>query len=271
MKAYYINLARRLDRRSAMEERLGEQEIPFERIEATTPEYLSQELKDRYCDPAKRYWQTAPELCCSVSHLAALATFVRSGASHGLILEDDAVLSPFLKTFLDDFAPAPPAAGLVRIEADKDHMRLGSVATAQIGPIALHQNFGNATGAAAYVVSRKAAQRILAGTELLQFMTDQALFNPDQKLARELGVLQASPGLAVQEFMLLGAPDSHVGSDLAQNRRDRMRDEVTAFRFYRLLPRALDFWQRDVVGAIRKAWHKRVSGAQKREVPFLAR
>ncbi|MDB5473950.1 MAG: hypothetical protein JWP99_1253, partial [Devosia sp.] len=132
----------------------------------------------------------------------------------------------------------------------------------------LHEAGG---GAAAYIVSRAGAQRIVSGEEILANLTDQALFNPRAPLSRELKVLQLVPALAMQEDRVKTDQkiDRLQTSDLEPLRHERGRRDGqnfwrrAAFNFY-------DLVERDIVGAVRKLWNKHLHHVIKRDIPFKA-
>ena len=128
MRIFYINLDRRTDRRTQMEERLANLGLAASRLSAITPDQLSDADRAFSCNPQKFYWMTPEECACTQSHLKALRAFLDSGDSHGLILEDDAVLSPRLPGFLNTFQHAPPPIDIVRLETFLDVQRLAPAA-----------------------------------------------------------------------------------------------------------------------------------------------
>src|SRR5690606_22896953 len=99
MKAYFINLARRTDRRDWMESQFAKLGLDAKRVQAVTPDDISPEQRQASCDPHRYHWMTEVELACSLSHIRAMQTFLDEGRSHGLIFEDDLHLSPRLPAF----------------------------------------------------------------------------------------------------------------------------------------------------------------------------
>ncbi|UJW83934.1 glycosyltransferase family 25 protein [Devosia sp. SL43] len=271
MRAYYINLARRPERQETMERRFSELGIVFERIEATTPADITHEQRARFCDPTAYRWQTEGELACSLSHTMALRAFLATNETHAAIFEDDAILSATLPRFMDAFAGAAGNIDVLRLETDNARLRLSPAPEASIAGFAVHQLYNAGGGAAAYIVSRRAAERILDGEEILANLTDQALFNPLAPLSRSLVVRQLVPALAIQEDRVMPVEQRNrlETSDLEPLRRDR--GAVDGANFWRRSAYNLyDLWQRDIVDAFRKLWNRYALGVTKTDIPFQA-
>ena len=265
MRIFYINLARRTDRRAFMEEQFARLGLAASRIEAVTPADLEPEDIERWCNPRRVLWLTPGELCCSVSHLRALEAFLASGDAWAAIFEDDAVLSTRLPAFLDAFDTAPPAADLVRIETALRHLTLQSGGE-PVGGMRLARYVGWEPGGAGYLVSRQAAAAITASNEMRRRPVDRALFHWSSPLFRRLAVRQTDRGLCIQARSHAGATELH--SDLTDRRQRHAAERPYAARH--LLYRSLLILNRDVFLAAWKAWHRFVLGAERRRVEFAA-
>lgn len=267
MRAYYINLAQRPARRAAMEARFAALGIDAERVEALTPAAVTDAQRARYCDPAAYRWQTEGELACSLSHCEAMRRFLATDAPFAAIFEDDAILSPSLAALLAEVDRAAPAVDLIRLETDNSRLRLPPRADGVLAGYSLFRLHSAGGGAAGYIASRRAAQRILAGEEILGDLTDQALFNPDARLPKALVMRQLDPALVVQEDRAAEADGSRAGSDLEPLRRHRGATDGRNF-WQRTRHNIRDFWQRDIIAALRNLWLARVHGVRKRAIAF---
>jgi glycosyl transferase family 25 len=253
----YINLARRTDRRAFMDEQFARLGLAATRIEAVTPEDLTEAERGA----RREHWISGAlsdaALCCSLSHHRALNALLATSEPWGLILEDDAVLSTRLPAFLEAFAKAPPKALLVRIEASIDaHLTLGRD-TARFDGVGLHRYTGGGIGSAGYLMSREGARMVLDDDVTCRTDIDTAMFHDTVGLARRLRPLQANPGLCVQAQSLGGAVQSHARSDLAGSR--------SPSRWWQQAAKAL---HRDVIQALRKAWWRFALGGERTKVPF---
>ncbi len=91
---YFINLARRTDRRERLETRLHALGLTGIRIDAVIPDTIPARRHEAPSgDRRKNRRMTIPEVACLMSHRRALETFLDSGAPVGVILEDDVILA----------------------------------------------------------------------------------------------------------------------------------------------------------------------------------
>lgn len=267
MRSYYINLANRPQRRANMEQRFAALGLEVERIEALTPADVTPAQRRLYCNPMAYRWQTEGELACSLSHLAAMRAFLQSGAPFAAIFEDDAILSPALPQLLAAFEATPLGIDLLRLETDNARLRVSPKPTGAVGGHDLYRLYSAGGGAAAYVLNRKAAQRALAGDEILGNLTDQALFNPYAPLSRHLVVRQLDPALAIQEDRLGKPGERLASSDLERLRVKRGSSDRHLF-WRRWAYNFYDFVARDILAALRNLWLKQTRGVIKYAIPF---
>src|SRR3954463_1291070 len=114
MDIYLINLARRPDRLAAMEIQARRLGLALTRIDA---------VDARNSSPSPPFAARGPlgeiplgDQCCAMSHIRAWQALMQSGRSHGVVLEDDVVLSPGAQTMLKSADWVPPAVELVKLE-----------------------------------------------------------------------------------------------------------------------------------------------------------
>lgn len=248
-----------------MEERFSALGISPVRVEAATPADIGEDLRKAYCDPNAFRWQTPPELACSLSHLRMLELFLKTEDSFAAIFEDDAILSADLGAFLDAYEAAAPDIDLLHLETDYARLRLSPKPDLSLADIGLYQAFNTLRGSAGYIVSRRAARRILAGPEVLRLMTDQALFNPFERPCRELVVRQADPALVIQEDCI--DRNAKGASDLDAHRLQRHDSNARNFG-RRIVFNLADLLSRDLWQPVVKAWHEYGRGAARRIVAF---
>ncbi len=198
---FVINLARATQRRATLEPRLQELGITATWVEAL--DVLEATEEEIYAGFAR----TGPwgplrpgDVACCQSHKRAWQTFVDSGAPIGLILEDDVVLSDHLTDWVADAAWWPQGVGIVKIERWNSRTMKIVIGTpeAHVHGCDLCPLISRHPGAAAYFVSRAAAQRLLQIDPQTTPM-DALLFAPlTHALPREIKVLQSKPALAYQ-------------------------------------------------------------------------
>lgn len=264
MRIYYINLDRRADRRSEMENQFARLGLAAERIAAVTPPDLTEEQKARSCDPRRRHWMTEVELCCSLSHIKALDRFLRDGGENALILEDDVLLSAALPAFLAEYAAQRRTIGILRLETDLYGQRLTPPVEAPINTISIRKSWSWAAGSAAYIVSREAARTIIESGELLRLQVDGALFNPYETLSRRIAIRHCLPALAIQIDRLdAGRQDSDIASSRAQHEAPMPLPPLQ--RVFRTLT---GIAKTEILIGSQRLFHTIFGGARKMPVPF---
>ena len=181
MDLYLINLARRPDRLASMQaqaERLG---LRFTRLEA---------LDAKEADPAAidRWFRGSGPLgeiprgdkCCSLSHRMAWEKLVASGAPYAAVLEDDVVLKDRAAFALGGSDWISEGTDLIKLE----HYGPAGQSVLLSDFRDVGQGFRIArmrsrhTGAAAYILSRRAAELLLAASSF-DLPVDHLLFNPN--------------------------------------------------------------------------------------------
>lgn len=106
MKAFVLNLERHTERRKAIEKQLKAREIEFEILSGVDGQCLSADTLNSVYSPSKTQsflgrQLTNGEIGCVLSHCMALRRVVSDNLSAALILEDDAFISPMVKSITD--------------------------------------------------------------------------------------------------------------------------------------------------------------------------
>src|SRR5215472_9407764 len=109
MDIYLINLARRGDRRTAMEAQAQRLGLGLTRLEALDAKDVGPDILERWFQPDGPLGEIPRgDKCCSLSHRMAWAKLIASGAPYAAVLEDDVVLKDAAAFPLgsDDWIPA---------------------------------------------------------------------------------------------------------------------------------------------------------------------
>jgi glycosyl transferase, family 25 len=255
----YINLAHRTDRRARMETQLGRLGLRAACIDALTSADIDPTLLDRHTSRRRLEHVTPTELACALSHHKAIRAFLASGETHGLILEDDVILSAQVPELL-----SRPLDGfdILRLETYFDPQHHSKADRATIGRFAIEPIGCRCAGAAAYIVTRQAAEAVLSEPSALSRPFDFVLFYPFRKPGRHLRTLQLVPALAVQEDRLHGTP---YAGDVQQQ-----VDNRTPKPGHLRLPHAIGhFWLTDISINIEKTFN-RVTGRTDRKIVPVA-
>lgn len=266
MQIYYINLDRSSERRVFMEGQFGRLGLSATRIEATAEASLTKEQLARHCDPRHGAWVMPRELCCTLSHIRTLEIFLASTARYALILEDDALLSRSLPRFLSAYESENERFDFCRIETSLEPVRRIDGRDPDIAGVAISRVFSQSAGTAAYVVSRRAAERLAASPLLLVKPLDNVLGDPYNPVFRGLTVRHADPGLAIQTRLLEAGEGPSLATEIGGRRK---RAEMERPHFWRRLPHIVaSALERDVVIGVRRTFHRYVDGARRKRIPF---
>jgi glycosyl transferase family 25 len=181
MDLYLINLARRPDRLALMAAQAEKLGLRLTRLDA---------LDAKEADPARidRWFQAGGPLgeipkgdkCCSLSHRMAWEKLVASGAPYAAVLEDDVVLTEGAAFALGGDAWIPHGLDLIKLEhygPPGQSVLLSDFREAGHG-FRLGRMRSRHTGAAAYILSRRAAELLLA-IPRFDLPVDHLLFNPN--------------------------------------------------------------------------------------------
>lgn len=195
--AVVINLDRHAERLAWFSENARSVKLDFERIVAV-------DAKDEVARPQIESIRkpgnglSDAEAACILSHRKAWQYLLDSEYPYLAIFEDDLHLSRDLPALLDR-ALIPDNAHLIKLEVP-----VGKVSSSKkplVGYLgrSLHRLFTKAYGAAAYIVSRSCAIRLLAYTSYCEEPVDVVLFDDQSPIWREFGVLQIVPAPCIQD------------------------------------------------------------------------
>jgi glycosyl transferase family 25 len=214
MRLYLINLDRRPDRLAAMTAGAGALGLALTRIAAVDATSADPAELDRWFAPSGPLGEIPRgDKACFLSHRRAWEAFLATGDAHAVVLEDDVRLSPAAPALLASDAWVPADAGLVKLEhygprgqrvllTDFRNLSLPpprQAATAVGEDFQLARMLSRHTGAAAYLLSRAAAQLLLDQTHF-DLPVDHLMFNPNNsKLFARLRPFQLLPAIARQQ------------------------------------------------------------------------
>ncbi|MEY4965755.1 MAG: hypothetical protein RL274_1338 [Pseudomonadota bacterium] len=256
MRIYLINLARRPDRLAAMQgEAMG---LTLTRVEAVDAAAADAGTVDRWFAPNDvKGGGPLGEIprgdkCCLLSHRRAWEIFVASGDAHAVFLEDDVRLSSSAGALLTSDSWIPAGAEVIKLEhygppgqrvllANLRALSMApprQAATARGEDFAMGAMLSRHTGAAAYILSRGAAQALL-GESRFNLPVDHLLFNPNNSaMFISLAPWQLVPAIARQKEFV--GEKSDIDGTRAPLRRlswTYIRREVVRFAYdLRLLP-----------------------------------
>lgn len=195
---YIINLCRRPERKQFMQEqatRLGLQVSFIDAVDGGDPDSLVRmgpEFGNVTGKPRSRL-----DYACVTSHLKCLEELCASGAPYGIILEDDVFLSDDFKR-LADFDWVPEDADVVKLETVLTPVKLRNVRSNRSIGRRIGRLESRHLGAGGYMISARAARRLLDEMSTPYDQIDQILFFEHIELRRDLVVYQVIPAPVLQ-------------------------------------------------------------------------
>ena len=205
MHAYLINLDRSPERLATMDARLRHLGIAYERVPA---------IDGRRLPPRPGSRLSAGERGCLLSHMETWRMIAERGEPYALVLEDDALLSPRLPSFLADISWIPDDAGVIKLDTTgkpvlvDDRPRTTKAGANIVSLRSPHM------GTSAYVISARAARSLAARDSGRP--VDVALFElPHSDVPG--ATYQVDPALCRQD----GGSASAIAEDRKQLRRQR--------------------------------------------------
>ncbi|BFU61066.1 MULTISPECIES: glycosyltransferase family 25 protein [Rodentibacter] len=213
---YVISLTTETKRRKHIEQEFGKQNIPFMFFDAITPDRIEEVAKkfNITLDRSSKAKLWDGEIGCALSHIALWDFALENDLDYINIFEDDIHLGENTKALLEvDYLPHD--VDVLKLEAN-GKMIFGKPIAAKCNrnlyPITFKQS-----GTAGYTVTRKGAKYLLAQVKntSLELAIDSLIFEDFLKL-KDYNVVQLSPGICVQDFVL--HPDKPFESSLQKGR-----------------------------------------------------
>jgi glycosyl transferase, family 25 len=241
MKAYVINLDRSPERLQFFSAQAARAGVAFERLSAVDGRQLGDAERARAVSPRFQFQPLNPgEIGIFMSQRSAWQRLVDSGEPMAAVFEDDVVLCAGAGALLARLAHGSWQADIVKLETTQRRVVLGQP-VAQLDPRhALRPLCSWHGGAAGYVITRGAAQRLLAATWPLADPVDQVLFNPMSRISASLVLLQLCPGLCIQKNIL---ERGHAADGVFGTTIDRHRSRGR-------------LWRHGLVIDLKRAWTK---------------
>jgi glycosyl transferase family 25 len=256
MHIYLINLGRRPDRLAAMTAQAQGIGLGLDRIEAVDARIADVRAMDRWFAAGGPLGEIPRgDKACLLSHRAAWETFLGTGDAHAVFLEDDVRLSASAGALLVSDNWIPAGVEVVKLEhygppgqrvllSDLHGISLASprqAATTRGEDFALGRMLSRHTGAAAYILSRAAAETLLEET-CFDLPVDHLIFNPNNsRLFARLAPWQLMPAIARQQEFV-GEKSDIEGTRLGLRKFGwtYARRELVRFAYdLRLLPRQI--------------------------------
>lgn len=254
---YVINLDRAAGRWHAMQGGLADLPWPVQRIAAldaqTAPDSVLAFRGQRISAPPNGLGRnpyrhrvfSLVEEACFCSHLLALRGFLATARSHAVILEDDAVPRRDLAADLLRILASGADFDIVKLEGIRHAGARLAVQVADTGTAQLVHSFRPCPGSAAYLVSRRGAEKLIERSAGLLIPYDDFLNSPSLTGCRTLHI---SPWLVWQAGLDSDLRDFRFKPGTGQRRRLRSTTTEVARR----VGLRLRLWGAAAVDAIRR-------------------
>lgn len=221
MKCLVINLDRSADRLAEVTAEFARIGIPFERVAgidaATGAPVIAPPL-------------TEAEVCCFLSHRLCWQIIADGPDRYGVVFEDDVVFSHDAGPMLADGSWIPRDADVVKLETFFVPVRLGGRHVPVKNGYSATRLFGQHMGACGYILSKKAAQKLLKSTRRLKATVDFVLFSPTEMTTARSTTYQLMPALCAQAQFVAenGGPATLIQFAPPPPRNKRILDRIQA-------------------------------------------
>lgn len=203
MRILLINLAKDVERLAFSRQQFTQQELSFERFEATNGRDLPQEEYERFISSrprnGKRQW-TRGKVGCFLSHSRAWKICAEGHDDYIAIVEDDLHISSDFRYFVTDTSWMPDDYDIIRLERPTNRIKLDKQ------PASIHRGRGTyrlystSWCAGSYILSKKGARKLLSVPEEFHENPDRFMFShEDSVIAGRLNTYQVAPSLTTQD------------------------------------------------------------------------
>jgi glycosyl transferase family 25 len=192
LPVFVISLQRSLDRRRVMEQRFGEIGLQFEFSDAVDGAGIDLvEVSNYDRDACRRrygYDLSPSELGCYLSHYGMFQRIVKEHLPAAVIMEDDVELNGDVPGVIDAISKLSPDWDLIRLCGMRNRKARAR--------IAFYKNYGlarlinGASGAHAYALSRRGAQKLIAYCSRIVWPIDTAI---DRFWDNDMDILAVQP------------------------------------------------------------------------------
>jgi glycosyl transferase, family 25 len=227
VKSYLINLDRSPERLAFFREQAQRAGVVFERIAAVEGALLDADARKSLLSPSYTFQPLNDgELGVFLSHRVCWERLMAGSDSFAAVFEDDVLLAEGTGEIIDRISTLQPQCDLIKLETTLrtvvvESSGLEVSASYRLGALKTWHG-----GAAAYIVSRGGARKLLSRTMPLADPVDQVMFNPISPISALLEIAQLIPAVAVQHEIL----DSSARASLFPSTIGRHRMQRFLFR-----------------------------------------
>ena len=199
-----------------MREVFAEQGLNFERIDAVDAASLSDGfVRKIVAPPFGKYARnlTPSEIACYLSHKKAWETALSRDLDYAAFFEDDIHLALDAGQLLASSAEwLPEGSDLIKLETLAMPTHVSSDGKVLMGtPHRLKKLLSSHYGAAGYIVSRRAMERLCAASDPLPLPVDDVIFGAHYQVFGGLRAYQIDPAICVQDQYIASPEAGRIG------------------------------------------------------------
>ena len=233
IKSYLINLDKDVDRLVFFKSNFDRLGITFERTSAVDGRTFSEEDYQNFMQKRPRNYNREKhktwlrgQMGCFLSHYNVWKKIAEGRENYCAVFEDDIHVSDDLKHLLQSENWIPKNIDLVRLETSTNRVHLSSQPITTYKKRKLYAVKSTSWCAGAYIISRKAALRLVSLSEKYHEPADVMLYHFDESvIARDLHILQFNPALCTQDKHLAnGLHSAKFASNIEFNTENKAID-----------------------------------------------
>lgn len=206
MKAYVINLDRSPDRLAHMQSEFDRVGVPFERFPANDARDLEDADIDAFTGGDGTGWDAnwlREEVAIFMSHLGVWRQIAAGDVHAAAVFEDDVHLAEDIAPLLATDAWMPQGADIVRLESHTKLKLRGGRVIGVVPKRRIYRVASGTRGSGAYVMTRRAAVRLMEVAPEMRCAVDVFLFKPGRSaVAESLGRYQIVPAICIHDQFL---------------------------------------------------------------------
>ena len=217
MKCYLVNLDKTPDRLAFIEEQFNyllagvpEGSMELVRVSAVDAAELDEQTvakyyeKDHYSFNARFFpnvlsasGMTNGEIACFLSHRKCWKKIVEAQEDYAVVLEDDIIFSDTAGRFFSETAWIPKNADIIKLEVLTRKIITGIDSDTRFQGKEVLRLYSSSLGTAAYVISRKTAEKLLKMTERFFIPVDHFMFSIFFPYFSEFVCYQVVPAICI--------------------------------------------------------------------------